>query len=773
MSPFRMHRASLFAGAAAAALAAGLSPAALAQDSAVDAAQDIIVVTATKRPGGVNVQTAPLAVTAYGEAQLDARFVRRLEDLSFSMPNVQLNDAGTAKGIANFSIRGVGINSSIPSVDPTVGVFVDGMYLGITSGVVLDTFDLAGVEVLRGPQGLLFGRNVTGGAVLLQTRAPSRDELRVDGKVAVESGLNYFAMGSVSGPVVEGGRIAVKLAGYYNNDEGWFNNQFDDNRDFGASETWVVRPAISFEVTEDIDTVFRFEHGDITGDGPPGQNHAIYDRDSFGFAVDYTGYADSNWDQAINETNWRVGNGTFTNIIGWREYAAYTGNDIDSTPRSVFHARTITEAEQFSNELRYATTFEEVVDLTAGVYYFQQDTAYAEERLLFADFPSLRSLALQAVGGRLTGGGVQRQTTWGLFSQFDVALSDRLTLNVGGRYTVEEKEASINSLLINLGPSGANCAIAANGEDGGCTFVQPPALPAYNPAFSFIDANDWNNLDGKLGLQYQVHDGLQVYGFWTSGFRSGGYNFRVAPTSITTFDQSPGPTEPEQVSSYEAGFKFDSDDGRIRLNVAAFHTEIENMQRELNLPGPLGVAQFIRNTADATLAGFEAESQFRLTDNLLLTGFAGYTDGSYDEVRLDLSCSGLVACQPTGGPDDLSLMIPRVAPWSYGVGLLHDLRLGAWGDLTSRIDYAHRDEAAYTDNNLGMLNESDMLDASFGFSPDSMPWVFSIYGKNLLSEATFGGDTQLPPLAPFGGPGASFSPLNKGTVIGAEAQFRF
>jgi iron complex outermembrane receptor protein len=405
--------------------------------------------------------------------------------------------------------------------------------------------------------------------------------------------------------------------------------------------------------------------------------------------------------------------------------------------------------------------------MTAGVYYFTQDSAYTEERLLFASFPTAGGPIL------LTGGGEQEQTTWGLFSQFDIALAETLTLSVGARYTVEEKDARINSILINAGPSGANCSIAANGEDGGCTFVTPPPLPAYNPAFSFIDSRDWDNLDGKLGLQWQPQDNLQIYGFWTSGFRSGGYNFRVAPTSITTFDQSPGPTEPEEVDSYEIGAKLDSPDGRFRLNVAAFHTEIENMQRELNLPGPLGVAQFIRNTADATLEGFEVEGQFRLMDNLLLTAFGGYTDGSYDEVRLDLSCTGLTACQPAGGPEDLALMIPRVAPWSYGFGVLHDLPLGGFGTLTSRLDFAHRDEAAYTDNNRGMLNESDMLDASFGFSPESMPWVFSVYGRNLLSEVTFGGDTQLPPSAAFGGPGASFSPLNKGTVIGAEAQFRF
>ena len=123
-----------------------------------------VLVTAQKKSSAEEIQDTPLAITAYGADQLDALKVRDLKSLSYSMPNVALEDVGTTKGVANFSIRGLGINSSIPSIDPTVGVFVDGMYLGINSGVVFDMFDLAGIEVLRGPQGVLFGRNVTGGA---------------------------------------------------------------------------------------------------------------------------------------------------------------------------------------------------------------------------------------------------------------------------------------------------------------------------------------------------------------------------------------------------------------------------------------------------------------------------------------------------------------------------------------------------------------------------------------------------------------------------------
>ena len=203
-----------------------------------------VVVTATKKNIEETVHDVPLALTAYGADQLDALHVRDLADLSFSMPNVQLDDIATFKGAANFSIRGLGINSSIPSIDPTVGVFVDGMYMGITSGVLLDMFDLESVEVLRGPQGLLFGRNVTGGAVVINTKDPGDAfafsvKTGIEGRLKAGTGASYYAMTSVTGPVVKD--LSARLSMYLNIDEGWHENLFD-GRDFGEVESYIGRP---------------------------------------------------------------------------------------------------------------------------------------------------------------------------------------------------------------------------------------------------------------------------------------------------------------------------------------------------------------------------------------------------------------------------------------------------------------------------------------------------------------------------------------------------
>ena len=146
---------------------------------------DEIVVTATKKQDAENVQDIALSVSAFNANTLDALNIQDLQDLTFSAPNASLDGVGSFRGFANFSIRGLGVTSSIPSIDPSVGVFVDGVFLGTNAGVIFDTFDLDSVEILRGPQGLLFGRNTTGGAVVLNTANPT-DEFTLKARASVE-----------------------------------------------------------------------------------------------------------------------------------------------------------------------------------------------------------------------------------------------------------------------------------------------------------------------------------------------------------------------------------------------------------------------------------------------------------------------------------------------------------------------------------------------------------------------------------------------------------
>lgn len=709
------------------------------RESAIDKVLGTVTVTATKKANVENVQDVPVAVTAFNSDTLDALNVRDLGSLSYSTPNVNLTDVGTSRGVANFSIRGLGINSSIPSIDPTVGVFVDGVYLGTNSGVVLDLFDLDSVEILRGPQGILFGRNTTGGAVLINTGNPT-DEFHWKARATVETpidddrgGPNSTVQATVSGPLVEG-KLNGKLGVYYNFDDGYFKNLYNgDNQ--GEAQTTIVRGALEWTPTEDITVLGKVERFETRGDGPAGQNRGLFDRDSFDFSINNPGLQDSEATFATLRTDIDVnfGNGRITNIIGYRDVTGETSGDIDSTPLTLFHSRSESSQEQFSEELRYAGTFGKA-DVTVGGFYFTQDVRYTEIRNL----PTVSAATFY-------GGGSQDHNVYGLFGQVDYALTDKLTLLFGLRYGYEEKDADITYIR----PRPA-CSVV----DQTCpTTGTNPYIPGESNGFSNKD--DWSNWSPKIGFKYELDDTSQMYAHYTNGVRSGGYNFRITDPALF-LSVFPNPnldaaTDEENVDSYEIGFKHQTEDGRGQFNAAVFYNDISDMQRELNLPSPSsGVSQVILNTADAEILGFEAEGRYAVLDNLLLTANVGVIDADYTDVWYDISSDGLINGR------DLALDLPRVPETTYGVGFIYDHDLGDKGTLVARANYQHRDKNAFTDNNWGWMNEADMVDANLTWNTPYEGLSVALFGKNLLDEVTAGNDTQLP----FGG---NVSPLVPGS----------
>ncbi|MGI9238984.1 MAG: TonB-dependent receptor [Woeseiaceae bacterium] len=739
-----------------------LSPAAEAQEPDKRGAGILleeIMVTARKREE--SSQEVPLAISAFNSAQIEALKFRDLTNMSVGMPNVALDDIGTTRGSANFSIRGLGINSSIASIDPTVGLFIDGVYLGNNVGVIFDMFDVESVEVLRGPQGILFGRNVTGGAILLNTKKPG-DQFEASARVAMDSGgdggQNSYIMGSIGGPVSD--TLGIKLSAYYNEDDGWFKNQFDGS-DFGAIEQTMFRPVLVWTPTDNTELILRYEYTDIEGDGPASQTHTNgsgvpgspvnFDRDSFDFSIDLRGFQKVETDFFSAELNIDVGfgDGTITNIFGWRESESSSDADIDAQPIWLFHAPAWLNTDQISNELRYNGQFGDRANVTVGGYYFENEINYHERRQLGGIATGNVAPLVQADGG-----GDYDVLTMGLFVAVDYDLSDQWTLNTGIRFTHEEKDANIASLIRNV-TDVRNPAV-----NNVCNVVINQDCP-----FDFVDNDEnWDSLSPKIGATFHLDDEKLMYGHWTRGVRSGGYNLRN--TSANPAD-IPGPFEEETVDSFEIGYKSMQDWGR--LNAAVFYNTIDDMQREINLPSfGVGVVQLVRNTADATIAGLEVDGAFSLTDNFVLLASLGVIDSEYDEVREDLNSDGVV------DELDKALDLPRAADLTWSVGFTHDLNIGDWGYLASRINYAYRDESAYTDSNLGFILDQEILDAGLDFYSNDERWVFSLYGRNLLDDVKHGGDTQLPDdlggLLPWGG---TFSPLAKGRVYGAEVTFRF
>jgi len=740
--------------------------------NAIDSLNTPIVVTGTKTANVENVQDVALAVTAFNADSLEALKVRDVQSLTYSTPNVSLDQIGTSRGQANFSIRGLGINSSIPSIDPTVGVFVDGVYLGFNGGVVFDLFDLDSVEILRGPQGVLFGRNVTGGAVLINTGNPTEEfsgkfRAAVDGPLADggRGGPNYTASGVISGPIVEDA-LLFKIGAYYNKDEGYFTNLFDGSN-HGEAETKILRGALEARLG-DLTVTGKLDYFESDGDGPAAQNRGVYARDSFDFSIDNRGFYDTEvWTGSV-KAELDIGPGTLTNIFGYRKYDGSTDGDIDASPIFFFHSNTETEQDQISNELRYALSTDNL-DLTFGGFYFDQSIAYTEVR----DLPFVTPATFY-------GGGQQDHEVIGAFANAKFNVTDALSLIAGIRWSQEKKDAGVT--YVRPRP---NCSVV----EGTCpTTGTNPFVPGEPNGFT--DDDKWSNWSPKLGLQYEFASG-QLYGHWTRGYRSGGYNFRttdpsvflndiVATTGSLSFDE-------ERVDNYEIGAKYQTLNGEFTLNAAAYITKIDNMQREINQAGAAGVSQYILNTADATIKGFEAEARMRVSDSLLFTANIGIIDASYDDIRFDIS--GVQGVTGTIDDEDFALALPRVPEVTWGAGFVHDLDLGN-SSIVSRVNVQYRDEFAYTDNNFGFVQDVTNLDANITWNTPVEGLAFSVYGKNLLDQVQVGGDTQLPfnagaiagatpisngvnrPFDQFPASG-TFSPLAKGRVIGAEVTFGF
>ena len=750
---------SAFVGASATAVATivafSLPNIALAQEGSAGALLEEIVTTARKKSSAEAIQDVPVAVTAFGAAQLDALFVKKIEDLSYTMPNVQLESVGTFPGVQNFSIRGQGINSSIPSVDPTVGVFVDGLFMGTTYGVVIDTFDLETVEVLRGPQGLLFGRNVTGGAVVLRNARPNGESaVRVRLGATDEDQMNLAA--SIEGALVED-VLAAKMVVYYDDDPGYFkstNSQAAtnpiipaplqpliapaphflqpfyvnpaDNSEVGALRTRMFRPTLVWTPNDSTDVSVIVEHGETEGDGAAWTSVTAQQT---GVIPDYTTYSDETgftnieWTSGVLEANiGDVGNGTLTNILGSRRVKADSAADIDGSDLPIFAAPGFTDQKQLSNELRWAGNFSDRWEATLGLYYFQQDISYREARYIW--LPTSGNLQ-RALGGDM------KAKNFGAFWNNDFHIGDRVTLTAGLRYTDERKSAQI-----------VDSTPVANGGPGPCEDLSTFVCDTVD-----LDG-DWSNITPKVGVQFRMTDDAQLYAFWTKGYRSGGFNFRNAKPTVIP----PGPTLEEENNTIEVGLKSDLLDGRMRLNIAAFQNKVDDMQRELNVPDQeVIVLQGTINAGDVTIQGVEIDFVGLITDNFSINASYGWQDGEYDSVNPAFASF-------------LGDELPRLAPTNYSVGLSWDIPAGE-NMFNVMVNHSFRESHPYDDANLQFFDDQRRTNASINWFSADDAWTVSLYGKNLEDEANWGNLTSIAGLWVAG-------PMKKGRVLGLEVNYR-
>lgn len=700
-----MFNRKAFMATAATALALGGSPA-MAQDAgaeqegasvgAENQGLGIIVVTARKRGRAEDLQDIALAASVISSEGLIAANVTNIADLGALVPNVSFQGSSVA-GHANFSIRGMGVSGTSPQDEPTVGIVQDGIYWGSNTGSIGQTFDLAGVEVLRGPQGTLFGRNVTGGVVVITTNRPEW-ELNVHATGGLGNHGQVEASGVVNVPLIDD-VLAMRVGGVRRSNNGFFTNG-NTGQSLGEETNTVLRGSLLLQASDNFNMTFIGEYygrrGDtraIRGVAPSSIGAASLPAaagyrtptDYFTTMPEDEGYTNIDVWSATLEANLEVGPGTLTSVTGYRDVSNDGLSDYDGFPFPYFFTTGFYRQDQFSQELRYAADLAEFLSMTTGVYYFESSLDSSQGR-------QLNNAAVP-----LATRSQQEQNSWAIFGEADVRLADWLTVTVGGRYTEEEKTARTD-------PFGGSCV--GFFEITGC---------AFSPDQSTRDSD----FSPKIAVAIELSDDHLLYGSYTRGFRSGGFALRGVPLV--------SPYDAESVDAFEIGLKNTFFDNRVRLNVAAYRNKFDGLQRTVVAQDPVfGIVQSTFNAASATIQGFEIELVAQPFDGLELFASYGYVDATYD--------SFLGIANPT------TLSFVRVPDDTFNVAATYTIELGNGATIAARASASYTGSYFYDDRNRLRQDSFTLVDASLTYRSADDRWSASLWGRNLTNTeyATWG-----------------------------------
>lgn len=734
-----------------------------AQDSSKSSALIEEVIT-TARKKEENQQVVPISISTVSSEQIEVLKIRDLTEIA-SIPNVSLDEVGTANHVPNFQIRGLGHNSSIASIESPVAMINDGVYIG--NGIVTDGFDIESIQVLRGPQGTVMGKNSIGGAVLVNSKNPgdeweSKLRLAYDG-FGSPGGMSSYVQYATGGPITD--KLKVRGVVHINDNDGWHKNMFNDSN-HGAIESTMFRGTVVYEPSETMNINIKYTSQETDGDGPSSQCFQLFeggpscfgmdrDRNSFDLSIDEPGFLKDNSDSLVVKVEKDVafGDGLITYIYGDSEYTADSIGDIDGTMAFIFHAPNKIKDALSSHELRFNGSFKNF-NLLAGYSINDRDLIFHEMRILPSTLPT---------GSEWNGGGDLTAETSAFFITAEIPLSEKLTLDVGVRKTEEDKSVSVASLS-------AGVAFLAQGAPSNVYLLMgrdPSLIKSPNQAscqiFSggcirdFIDNDSWSSTSPRIGFTYIDDTDTTYYGYRAVAYRSGGYNMRNTAILVLTPQKGPGPFDQEEVTTTELGIK-KSLGTKGRVNVAYFSSELTDMQRTLNEAGPAGPVQYIKNTGDASMSGLELDMVYMIQDDLVLNLNIGTLNAKYDDVVYDITGDGVIDYK------EYELELPRAADLTYSIGLSKDFSVGSWS-ANSRVSYSYRDPVAYDDANLGIINEQKILDLGVDFYSPSENMSVGVYGKNMNESVKHG---NISPVS-----WGSFAPVMIGKVIGVELVYDF
>lgn len=647
-----------------------------------------IVVTAQKREQ--SQQDVPIAITAVSAADIERIGATEVKDIQFSTPNLVV--AGTNPVQQSFGIRGVSDRGRNPGYDQRIGVYVDGVWVGKSAASNQSALDVQTMEILRGPQGTLFGKNTVAGAINITTKRPT-DEL--SGFIHGEAG-NYDKRkikGTLNAPLSD--NLLGKLSFSQETRDGYIKNLNTAARDdLNDKDETAVRAQLLWDVSESTEVLFTVDHfeaeandilaGEATNDATAPKIHEVSINRTAKAVVDGVGGASFQINHEL-ESGFNL-----TSITAYRYEDWYTEDyDEDQTAFDGAASNIAADSTHYSQEIRLASPSGETFDYVLGLYYLQQD--------IEGDGSALLNPALLGGPNTIVTAAYDTEievTSWAAFAHSNYQLTDNLQLTAGIRYTEETKDVDF-------------------------------AITDATGFFTTDSAKDdrkSTDVSPKVSLNWFVSEDVMLYAGYSRAFKSGGYNTDfIADLDGLEFDD-------ELVDAFEVGMKSTWLDGRLRLNAAIFESQHEDFQVQAQTPVSGGGSILtVSNAGELTSKGMEMDMQFMATEWLRMWASYGYTDAKFDE---------FLGCAAPGG--DCSGNRPSEAPKeNYNIGA--EVTIPALGgEVFANLNYFWRDEmySNPTNTDVQLNEEYEELGGRVGWTSANEDWTVYLWGKNLTDKET-------------------------------------
>jgi len=764
-----------------------------------------IIVTAQKRVE--SLQDVPISITTMGGEKIDDIGIIDLEEITQYMPNVTINNGA---GTPNLFVRGVGSGTNA-GFEQSVGMYIDGVYAGRGAlAAVPTTMDLERIEILKGPQGILFGKNTVAGAVNITTAKPTVEfEGMVEALYEHDHGQQQYNL-VLSGPLTDNlsGRLAVR----HDEMDGWWENVVtgSEGRD---DDLWYARGSLRWLPTDTLEINAKYEKGDFDRRSRPtyvyqsdfaGQMNSfgtvpfpiVGDRDKGASEVD--GGSVTKTDVFAVTVDWELDFATFTSISAYSSYDSdgEPGNtDMTATP-SLSRAK-FEEYEQYSQELRLVSPGGETIDWIAGAYY-QQGELDISSQVVAIDFALSGPISVPPLFADRPGvPGIfdQESDSWAIFGQGTWNATEALRFSLGLRYNEETKELDkvtfSDGLQIRLG-NNTSLINPLNGE-----------LVADVRQHSFTGlSRDEDKWTYSGNVQWDVGEDTMLYASVSTGFKGGGYDeaYSSAGEEIRIADANGVPTgevvqtgidasileyEPEEVLAYEIGAKMGLLDGAAELNIAVFRMEYDNLQTS----SLIGDVFRVGNAGESISQGVEIDGRWQATERLTFGGAVAYLDAYYEDFTgatctipqttdpennpgcLRADGTNITAGESGGGQnleDETLLFAPQ---WSATLNARHAMPLSENLLLVSSVDINYEDEfysALDLDPNT-RHDDATIINARIALTSVERDWSVAVIGKNLTNEKTTIWNQDVP----FTNSNSYFALPSRPRSIAVQARYRF